>query len=196
MTDARVIVRDVLAESARAVAATEALADAIADVATRIADALAAGHAVIAFGNGGSAADADHFVAELVGRLVDPARPPLRAVALAGTGAVVTAIANDFAYEEVFARQVAALAREGDVLVAISTSGRSRSVLRGIAAAPQGALIVAITGSDGPPLDAASVTLRAPGRSTAAIQAAHIAILHAIASVADDRFRPQRPSRT
>jgi D-sedoheptulose 7-phosphate isomerase len=191
MNDPRAIVRAVLGESARAVAATEVLEGPIADVATRICDALAAGHAVIAFGNGGSAADAEHFVAELVGRFGDPARPPLHAVALAGAGAIVTAIANDFAYEDVFARQIAALARDGDVLVAISTSGRSPSVLRAIAAAPAGVLTIAITGSDGPLAEAASVTLHAPGRSTAAIQAAHIAILHAIAAVADERFRPQ-----
>jgi phosphoheptose isomerase len=191
MTDPRAIVRAVLGESARALAATEALEEQIADVAARICDALAGGHAVIAFGNGGSAADAEHFVAELVGRFGDPARPPLRAVALSGAGALVTAIANDFAYEEIFARQITALARDGDVLVAISTSGRSPSVLRAVAVAPAAALVVAITGSDGPLAEAARVTVRAPGSSTAAIQAAHIAILHAIAAVADERFRPE-----
>ncbi len=179
--------REMLAASADAMRASIALAPTAAAVGDRIADAVAGGGKVLVCGNGGSAADAQHFAAELVGRFRAPERAPLPAVALSTDTSVLTAIANDFGYDEVFARQVRALARPGDVLVGISTSGEAANVVAAFAAAPKGVLKVALTGPRGRLADAADIALGVPAEGTAEIQAAHGALIHAVCAVLDAR---------
>lgn len=175
----------VRARLARSIEVKQALlereAERIAQAAERLIDCCRAGGKVLLFGNGGSASDAAHIAGELVGRfLVD--RPPLAAVALADNGALVTAIGNDYGYEQVFARQVSGLAREGDVAIGISTSGRSRNVVLGLeAAAAAGARTIALTGDDpGAVGAAAELAIAVPSTETPRIQESHIAIGHIV----------------
>jgi D-sedoheptulose 7-phosphate isomerase len=146
-----------------------------------VADALAGGGQVLFCGNGGSAADAQHLAAELVGRLAKE-RPAYRAVALTTDSSVLTAVGNDYGYAEVFARQVQGLGRRGDVLVAISTSGRSENVLRAAATAKQAGLaVIALLGPVHSPLDAtADVALHVDGELAGLVQQGHITVGHAI----------------
>jgi D-sedoheptulose 7-phosphate isomerase len=142
-----------------------------AQAAGLVADSLRAGGKVLLFGNGGSASDAGHLAAELLGRFyVD--RRPLAAVALADTTAALTAIGNDFGYAEVFARQVLGLGRPGDVAVGLSTSGTSANVVAGLeAAGAAGLRTVALTGAGGGKLtDVAEVCIRVPSEDTPRVQ--------------------------
>jgi phosphoheptose isomerase len=172
-----------LATSAAAAASLAARpgAAAIERAARLIGEALAAGGQVLLCGNGGSAADAQHMAAELVGRFAIE-RPGYRAIALSTDTSVLTAIGNDYGYAEVFARQVEGLGRPGDVLVAISTSGRSENVLRAAAKAKdRGLQVVALLGSPRSPLDElADVALHVDAGSPAVIQQGHITIGHAL----------------
>jgi D-sedoheptulose 7-phosphate isomerase len=154
-----------------------------------VADALAAGGQVLFCGNGGSAADAQHLAAELVGRLALE-RPAHRAVALSTDTSVLTAVGNDYGYAEVFARQVEGLGRPGDVLVAISTSGRSENVLRAAEAASRGALkVVAFLGPAPSPLDrTADVALHVDGTAPGLVQQGHITIGHALCGWVEARL--------
>jgi D-sedoheptulose 7-phosphate isomerase len=158
--------------------AVAAAADATVDA---IAGALRAGNKVIFCGNGGSAADAQHLAAELVGRFALE-REPLPALALADNVAAMTAIANDYSYGEVFARAVRGLGSPGDVLVALSTSGRSANVLEALAAAREKGLVtVAFVGQPGSPMEAgADHVLRVPGPGTARIQEGQMVLAHTI----------------
>jgi D-sedoheptulose 7-phosphate isomerase len=146
------------------------------------------GAKVLACGNGGSAASAQHFVAELVGRYrVD--RAPIAAVALVADAVTLTAVANDLSFAHVFARQVAALARPGDALVALSTSGRSANVLSAAALARDiGCAVIVLTGrADDCPLAAlADALISVPSDSVARIQEVHALALHALARVIED----------
>jgi D-sedoheptulose 7-phosphate isomerase len=154
-----------------------------------IADALAAGGQALFCGNGGSAADAQHLAAELVGRLALE-RPAYRAVALTTDTSVLTAVGNDYGYAEVFARQVEGIGRPGDVLVAISTSGRSENVLRAAAAArDRGLKVVAFLGPDPSPLDqTADLALHVDGDAPGLVQQGHITIGHAICGRVEARL--------
>ncbi len=175
------------AETQRRVA--EVLGAQIAKVAGRLVEALQAEGQVLFFGNGGSAADAQHLAAELVGRFRQD-RPPLRALALTANVPVLTSVANDYAFEEIFARQVQAFARPGDVAFGISTSGRSPNVVRGlIAARERGALTVALTGEGGGVCaEHADLLLAVPSKVTARIQEAHLAIGHILCGVVEQRL--------
>jgi D-sedoheptulose 7-phosphate isomerase len=148
------------------------------------------GGKLLACGNGGSAADAQHFVAELLGRM-GPERRSLPAVTLSVDPSAVTAIGNDYGYEQVFARQVEGLGRAGDVLLAISTSGRSPNVLRAIRAArAKGMRVVVLAGQDGggdPLLGECDVDIRIPSANTQRVQELHMAALHAICEHVDGR---------
>ena len=161
-----------------------ALAPLAPDVA-RAADIVAAtltnrGRLLLA-GNGGSAADAQHIAAELTGRFFRD-RKPLRALALHGNTSALTAIGNDYGYDEVFAREVGAHGREGDVLLALSTSGNSRNVVRAIEAAREKRMsVIGLTGADGGTMrDRCDICLRVPSESTPRIQECHILIGHTI----------------
>lgn len=154
--------------------------------AVAISRATASDYKVLAFGNGGSAGDAQHFVAELVGRF-ETIRKPMAAIALTADSSVLTAVANDFGYEQVFARQVQALGVAGDVVVGISTSGRSVNVERALRVARDGGMLtIALTGRDGGPVgQAAAIHVNVREESTARVQEVHRVILHAICAYLD-----------
>lgn len=158
----------------------------VATAAAAISRAVTTGGKVLAFGNGGSAADAQHLVAELVGRF-EGERRPLAAVALTTDPSVVTAIANDYGYEHVFTRQIEALGREGDVAFGISTSGRSPNVEAALAAAKaRGLVTIALTGRDGGRMGAdADIHLNIAEASTPRVQEVHRTVLHAMCSLID-----------
>jgi D-sedoheptulose 7-phosphate isomerase len=142
------------------------------------------GGKIMACGNGGSAADAQHFAAELLNRF-EKERPPLAALALTTDTSTLTSIANDYAYEQVFAKQLVALGRSGDVLLAISTSGNSPNVLAAMAAARErGVRVVALTGKGGGKMAAAlaadDIHLCVPADRTARIQEVHLLVLHCL----------------
>jgi D-sedoheptulose 7-phosphate isomerase len=155
-----------------------------------VADALGSGHKLLLFGNGGSAADAQHLAAEFVGRFMRERRA-LPAVALTTDTSALTAIANDYGYEEVFARQVRALGARGDVALAISTSGKSPSVLRAVDACREiGITTIGLTGGDGGALaGAVDVSLRvSASRLSPRIQETHILIGHVLCELVDRRL--------
>jgi D-sedoheptulose 7-phosphate isomerase len=176
------IVREQLAEGLSVleqVALDEGLHATLARAAAATAAALKAGQKLMAAGNGGSAADAQHMVAEFVSRLVED-RPAMRAVALTTNTSILTGIGNDYGYERVFARQIEALGLAGDVFVGISTSGRSPNVLRALELCRErGIVTVGLTGKSGcgmPPL--CDYCLRIPSNVTMHIQQAHLALEH------------------
>jgi len=172
---------DALAEHMRVTASMAGMWRDTGEAIRTIACALQDGGKVLVCGNGGSAADAQHMAAELAGRFrMD--RKSLAALALTTDTSVLTAIGNDYGYDEVFARQVLGLGKRGDVLVAISTSGCSRNVLdAAIAARELGMFVVALTGSTGHMLEALSdVTLLVPSDDTPRIQEAHEFLIHII----------------
>ncbi len=156
-----------------------------------IAGALSAGHKVLVFGNGGSASDAQHLAAELVGRFVRE-RQGLAAIALTVDTSILTAVANDYGFDRVFARQVEALGSAGDVAVAISTSGRSANVLAAVEVARErGLTTVALTGGDGGPAgQAADIHVNVPGGSTPRVQEVHRTLLHVMCEMLDERIVP------
>jgi D-sedoheptulose 7-phosphate isomerase len=162
---------------------------AVLAAAEAIVRALAAGGKVLAFGNGGSAGDAEHLVAELVGRF-ETERRALPAVSLTCDSSVVTAIANDYGYGTVFTRQVEALGNAGDVAFGISTSGRSANVEAGLAAAKKRGLVtIAMTGRDGGTMGAdADIHLNVAEQSTARIQEVHRTIMHAVCALIDREY--------
>ncbi len=188
-------VRDYLettAETARRTA--EACAEDVARAAELIVEALRAGGKVLLCGNGGSAADSQHLAAEFVSALTrDRVRPAIPAVALTTDTSILTAIANDFGFEGVFARQVEALGRPGDVLIGISTSGNSPDVIRAVETARERSLrTVALTGADGGALaPLADVAIRVPSLETSHIQECHIAIGQLLAFLAEDALYPR-----
>ncbi len=151
-----------------------------------ISAALAGGGKVLVCGNGGSAADAQHLAAELVGRF-ERERRALAALALTTDTSILTSIGNDYAYERVFVRQIEALGRPGDVLIGISTSGGSQNVVLALAQAKrQGLTTVALTGRDGGAVGAgADIHLNVPHRSTARVQEVHRTVIHAVCSLVE-----------
>jgi D-sedoheptulose 7-phosphate isomerase len=157
------------------------------DLGQRMAGRLLEGGRVLAFGNGGSAADAQHFASELVGRL-GRERRALSAIALTTDPSIVTAVGNDLGFQAVFARQVEAHGRPGDLAVAISTSGRSPNVLAGARAARERGLVtVGLTGNGGGGLAAAVDTLiDVPHSDTQRIQEVHVMVLHLLAQIVED----------
>jgi D-sedoheptulose 7-phosphate isomerase len=177
---------DALAEHTALVAQLDGLLPQIDAAAQLLIAAYGRGGKVIAFGNGGSAADAQHLTGELVGRFARDRRP-LAAVALSVDPSVVTCIANDYSFEDVFARQVQAHARAGDVAVAYTTSGRSENVVRGLRAAHEaGAGTILFSGGDGKPAsEHADVALVVPSSSTARVQEMHLLLMHVIVEQVD-----------
>ena len=166
---------------------------ALGDIVTLTAEALASGKKLLLAGNGGSAGDAQHLAGEIVGRF-NYDRPAAAALALTTDGSVLTAIGNDYGYERVFERQILGLGQCGDVLFAISTSGRSPNILRAIAAARQKELaVVGLTGRSGGEMRAlCDVCLCAPSDSTPLIQQMHITAGHIICGLVEERLFPRR----
>ncbi|MBN2201488.1 D-sedoheptulose 7-phosphate isomerase [bacterium] len=150
---------------------------------------LKSGGKILFCGNGGSAADSQHLAAEIVGRF-RLNRSGLAAVALTTDTSILTAMANDYGFDDVFRRQVEALGREGDLLVALSTSGRSPGIVKAAEQARQAGLrVIAMTGEDPGPLGAVSnLAIRVPSRDTARIQESHIAAGHLICDLVERAF--------
>jgi D-sedoheptulose 7-phosphate isomerase len=164
--------------------AADAMAEPIAAAIQIMTTALRTGGKIMACGNGGSAADSQHFAAELLNRF-ERERAPLAAIALTTDTSTLTSIANDYHYDQVFAKQVSALGRNGDVLLAISTSGNSPNVLAAIAMAHErGVRVVALTGKGGGKMAAAlangDIHLCVPASKTARIQEVHLLTLHCL----------------
>ncbi len=169
--------------------ASEALAPQIEKAAQLMLQSLLNDGKVLSCGNGGSAADAQHFSGELLGRF-ERERPGLPAVALTTDSSTLTAIANDYQYEDIFAKQVRALGQSGDVLLAISTSGNSENVLRAVTTAhSRGLKVVALVGRDGgtiaQSLNSGDVELRVPADRTCRIQEVHLLIIHCLCDLID-----------
>ena len=158
-----------------------------------LADAIERGGKLLVFGNGGSAADAQHFAAELTGHFAME-RDPLPAIALTTDSSALTAIGNDYSFAEVFARQATALAAPGDLAVGISTSGRAANVIRGMEAAKaRGAQTWGLTGGTGGRLrEVADRSIVVPSDVTARIQEMHITIIHAVCTLLDERIAARR----
>jgi len=176
-------------ESIEVKQAAEARAPAIVRGAEIMVASLAQHGKILSCGNGGSAADAQHFSGELLGRF-EMERAGLPAVALTTDTSTLTALANDYGFADVFAKQVHALGRPGDVLLALSTSGNSENVLRAITAAHgRDMAVVALTGRDGGKIGAAlgeaDVEIRVPSQRTCRVQETHILIIHCICDLID-----------
>lgn len=167
--------------------ATQGLADAVARSAALITAALGGGHKLLFCGNGGSAADAQHLAAEFTGRFLKE-RDPLPAIALHTNTSSLTAVGNDYGFDQVFAREVRAFGRPGDVLVGLSTSGNSANVLNAARVAKdQGVTVIALTGRGGGRLATeAHIALCVPSSSTPRIQEMHILIGHILCGLAED----------
>lgn len=161
------------------------------DMIEKIADALVKayknGNKMVLFGNGGSAADSQHIATELVGGFLDHARPSLPALALTTDTSALTAIGNDYSYEEVFSRQVEGLVNPGDVVIGISTSGNSKNVIRGLQAAKKKkALAVGFTGATGGAMKTeCDLCLCVPSTVTAHIQETHITVGHILCHIVE-----------
>jgi D-sedoheptulose 7-phosphate isomerase len=169
--------------------------DRIVSAAGAITHAIADGKKVLAFGNGGSASDAEHLVAELVGRF-EGERRALAGVALTADSSVMTAIGNDYGYERVFTRQIEALGQRGDVAFGISTSGRSANVESALAAAKsRGMITIAMTGRDGGKMGTdADIHLNVAETSTPRVQEVHRTIMHAMCTLIDRHIRAESGS--
>jgi D-sedoheptulose 7-phosphate isomerase len=157
----------------------------------RLAACLRAGGKILAFGNGGSAADAQHLAGELVGRYLRD-RPGLPALALTTDASIVTAVANDLGYEAVFRRQVEAHGRPGDVAIGISTSGNSPNVVAALAAARAAGLVtLALTGEGGGRVAAlADHLIEVPSRDTPRIQEVHAMVVHILCAIVEEELAP------
>jgi len=159
------------------------------DAAAAIVEALQRGGKLLLFGNGGSAADAQHVAAELVSRFTRE-RAALAAIALTTDTSILTAIGNDYAFDRIFARQIEALGRNGDVAFAMSTSGRSANVVEALKAAHTiGMKTIALTGCDGGPAGAAAdIHINVPSDSTPRVQEVHLTLLHVICDLVERAF--------
>lgn len=172
--------------------ASDLLCEPIACAGAGIIDSLEQGGKVLSCGNGGSAADAQHFASELINRF-ETARRALPAVALTTDSSTLTSIANDYSYARIFSRQVEALGADGDVLLAISTSGNSININEAIVSAHQcGMRVIALSGRDGgdmvDTLDGDDIEIRVPSDSTARIQEVHLLVIHCLCSLVDCSF--------
>jgi D-sedoheptulose 7-phosphate isomerase len=172
--------------------AVAVLGEPVAKAGALLAASLKSGGKVLACGNGGSAADAQHFAAELINRF-ERERAPLAGIALTTDTSTLTSIANDYAYQQVFSKQVRALGRRGDVLLAISTSGNSANVIDAIQVAHEmGVRVIALTGNGGGkmgPLTAADdVHICVPHKTTARIQEVHLLVLHCLCDIIDHQL--------
>ena len=173
-------------------AAMEELAPDIVDAATLMTNALLADHKILSCGNGGSASDAQHFSSELLNRF-ERERPGLPAMALTTDTSTITSISNDYTFEDIYSKQISALGLEGDVLLAISTSGNSPNILRAVLAAHQRHMhCVVLSGNTGGDLagilEEDDIFLSVPAKLTARIQEIHIIIIHCLCDLIDTQL--------
>lgn len=172
--------------------AVEVLDTVIVQAGEMMVQCLLEGHKILSCGNGGSAADAQHFASEMINRF-EAERPSLPALSLTTDTSALTSIANDYSFNEVFAKQVRGLGQAGDVLLAISTSGNSPNILQAIQAAhDRNMRVIALTGREGGTLsallDAADLEIRVPAQSTARIQETHLVVIHCICDLIDQQL--------
>jgi len=177
------------------IAASEALAGPIEHAGMIMVQALLGEKKILSCGNGGSAGDAQHFSAELLNRY-ETERPSLPAIALTTDSSTITSIANDYSYDEVFSKQIRALGNSGDVLLAISTSGNSKNVIKAIEAAVSRDMpIIALTGRDGGDiaglLGENDIEIRVPHARTARIQEVHLLAIHCLCEIIDTTLFPE-----
>ncbi len=177
------------------IAASEALAVPIEQAGMVMVQALLNGKKILSCGNGGSAGDAQHFSSELLNRY-ETERPSLPAVALTTDTSTLTSIANDYHYDEIFSKQIRALGNNGDILLAISTSGNSKNVIKAIeAAVARDMPIIALTGRDGGDIAGLlgdnDVEIRVPSARTARIQEVHLLVIHCLCEIIDTTLFPQ-----
>lgn len=173
----------------------ELLAPLIAAAASTMAGCLLQEHKILSCGNGGSAADAQHFSSEMLNRF-EMDRPGLPAIALTTDTSTLTSIANDYQYADIFSKQIRALGQPGDTLIAISTSGESRNIIQAIDAAHDRSMtVIALTGRDGGQvanmMQANDIELRVPGWNTARIQEVHLMIIHSLCDLIDRQILGQ-----
>lgn len=184
------MIHEIIQSHERAIAGLHSLIPDIERLANACVTALRDSKKLLLFGNGGSASDAQHFAAEIVGRFTGERRA-FPAIALVNDGSIMTSVANDYSIDDIFSRQVQAFAKEGDVCIGISTSGNSRNVLRGLEEAKRSGCITAgLLGRDGgiiKPL--CDLHVIAPGESTARIQECHGLIIHIICALVDRGVR-------
>ena len=171
------------------------LAEPLATAAQMVTQCLLGGGKILSCGNGGSAGDAQHFSSEMLNRF-EMERPGLPAIALTTDSSTLTSIANDYSYDQVFSKQVSALGQQGDILLAISTSGNSANVNRAIDAAHEREMqIIALSGKQGgdmaPLLNADDIEIRVPSESTARIQEVHLLVIHCICDLVDHQLLGQ-----
>jgi len=176
-------------------AAMDELPGLITEASQMMTNALINGHKILSCGNGGSAGDAQHFSSEMLNRY-EMERPSLPAIALTTDTSTLTSIANDYSYDMVFSKQIHALGMQGDILLAISTSGNSDNVVRAIEAAHEREMkVVALTGKTGgtmaESLKADDLELRVPAESTARIQETHLLIIHCLCDLIDHQLLGQ-----
>jgi len=162
----------------------------INEVGRIITECFKSGNKMLICGNGGSAADAQHVAAEFVGKFYKIDRPALPAIALNTNASIITALANDFGYDMTFLRQVEALGQKGDVLVTISTSGNSVNAVEAVKLARQkGMKIISLTGEGGGKLgELSDITIKVSSNNTPVIQNVHIAVLHTICEIVENKF--------
>ena len=168
------------------------IAGPMSDAALLMTSALVSGNKILTCGNGGSAADAQHFSSELINRY-ERERQPLPAIALTTDSSTLTSIANDYDYDLIFSKQIRALGQTNDILFAITTSGSSANLIQAIHAAHEREVkVVALTGRDGGEVGALmhtnDIEIRAPGPSTARIQEVHLVVLHCLCQLIDQQL--------
>jgi D-sedoheptulose 7-phosphate isomerase len=192
MQDAVATITGRLREAAAVTEAMSARAADIARAAAMVAESFQRGGKLLLCGNGGSAADCQHLAAEFVSQLTkEVTRPGLPAIALTTDTSYLTAYANDFGFDGVFARQIEALGTAGDVLMAISTSGSSRNVLAAVDTARRKSIaVIALAGDGGPLAGAADVAIQVPSHDTQLIQQVHLAVEHLICQLVERALYP------
>ena len=183
------IIHDIFESSSNVILNSKYLSDEIEKSVTLITKSIKNGNKIIIFGNGGSAADAQHMAAEFVGRFMKE-RKSFPAISLSTDSSIITAIGNDYGFEKIFSRQIESLIKKGDVILAISTSGKSKNVLHGIKTAKQlNTKIISLTGKNSPKMKSLSdIFLNVPSSKTSRIQEVHRTIIHIICELVENKL--------
>lgn len=189
MNDMKTEINNTFEASSKVILDSKELSDDIIKTASLIIESLQNGNKVIIFGNGGSAGDAQHMAAEFIGRFMKE-RKSFPAIALSADSSIVTALGNDYGFEKIFSRQLESLVKKNDVIVAISTSGKSKNIVNGIKTGKKsGAKIVSLTGNYTSELESSSdIILNVPSSITSRIQESHRTIIHIICELVENKL--------